>query len=232
MDPKELFNLTRALLSGMQVSLNIGTLEDVPEPFRSSIVNLKKELDTALLKMAPTDQVPAAIDASYSLNYLMSASKRMAEMVEESIKSLNSLREQLSAKTTALNELDGKVKSGELVEKAAVDKALGDYRKMVADRRAELATNGLPVPMTDDVLLGDDAAWKARLATAKTRKTRLEGLSLNAAPDRVASLIFGGEVAFDIVATSLPPKANPAAAGDGTGDPDPAAGTKRRFTGL
>ena len=233
MDPKKLFEETRALLSGMQLSLNIGTLEDVPEPFKSSIVNLKKELDAALLKMAPTDQVPAALDASYSLNYLMSASKRMAEMVEESIKSLNTLREQLSTKTAALNALDSRVTSGDLVEKTAVEKAVADHRKLVAARRSELATNGLPVPMTDDVLVGDDAAWQTRLSTAKQRKDKLSGLALNAAPDRVATLLFGDATAFDIVASSLPPKADPAAAGDGTGNGDAGSGnTKRRLTGL
>ena len=190
-------------------------------PLLKMFQGLKDEYNSILVKLPPTDQVPAANEAHWNLQHFFSCltstnallsylTTRMSEMQKNSYNS-----ETLAAKITA--ELDAKVKAGEFFPKSTVDslcsaakdlgikeaneKAQADATAaaakatLLASRKQLLTTNSLPLPENEEALLGTDEEFTAAQARVKQQTEVLVGfgVALNSEPIRKA---WAGEAEF------------------------------------
>lgn len=217
LDPQALLKNQRAFFTTAQSAFHGLNLEELPEPIRGTITKIKTEIDAALSALPPTDQVPAALDASSGLHWLVDSLRRVNEMAAETLASLDKMSRELTAKASALHGLETRVSSGELVEKAKVAEAVAAHSATMKSRRAELALAGLPVPVEDEVLAGGDEQWKARVATAKDRQAKLAERRAATTPTQLQSLLYGDTTLFEVVLANLPPKADPVAGGGAAG---------------
>ena len=210
-DPKSLANAVRSLFTETQTALQ-GLLDQVPEAFRPQIEKLKTVVDEKLVQLAnsPTTQVPAAQEAADALRFMVQSMSYMKELFDGAVSRFNEILADLNPKAQALHGLNVRIEKGELVESveakkkldAAVKEAVERDRahaKLVSERRALLAAANLPVPTEDQILEGDEAAFKAAQETAKKRVDLLQkdnlAVSLNSL--ELAGLVYGPETDFN-----------------------------------
>lgn len=209
MDPKELAAQQRKFLTDCQTIFAGISVEGLPEQLGKMLSELKASIDTALAKMGLTDSVPAALDAGYVLRMMAERFREVSEMAGAATRSLNGATKELVEARSAVKAFEDRVKSGELVEKAAVEKAVADYRATMTSRRTEMAACGLPVPVDDTLLAGDDEGWKKRVGDAKGRHERLTKAGVKGDTDRVQRLCFGDPDAFELVMANIKPEPEP-----------------------
>jgi hypothetical protein len=144
----ELTGKVKRFFEDQQAALN-GALEKLPEALRTQFSGVKESINNILKDLPPTDQVPAALDASYVLQHFAS----MFERIQDYTARLSGMMDGLTAKATAMHELDAKVKAGELLEKAAVQDLIEQAREagaaqvrpeIIATRKTALELAGLP----------------------------------------------------------------------------------------
>lgn len=152
-----------------------GIMDKLPEALKPDFKRLKDDIDEQLRKLAPTDQVPAALDASYALQSLSSTLERVNEYATGLIKKVRDMTETLATQTSALQGFNDRVTSGELVTKATATELCGTARKEALDsmkptilamRKQQVELAGLPMP-TDELLGSDEPVFAARFGEAK-----------------------------------------------------------------
>jgi hypothetical protein len=186
-------------------------LDNVPEESKPFISALKKDVDAALVKLAdrPTEQVPAAGEASWMLQRMAEAFTYLQDLNARFISQMEAMTKQFGLKVERVNELEGKLSKKELLAredaeaeaKSAVDKALADERarvKLMGDRRAALCEANLPVA-PDEVLAGDESFFKALRTESEARHKQLKEMGvvsrLNGA--ELADLCYGPRKDYD-----------------------------------
>ena len=235
-NPATALRANKELFTGMQTVL-CGMLEGVPEQFKPGLTALKDKVDKALVALAgqPTDQVPAAQMAGYSIQQLCESLKWMKELYDSSLTSLGKLMADLAPKEVALHGWETRLANGELIEKAAAETALKAATQKAAEeavagerarvallgtRRTQLASAKLPLP-EETLLEGTDEAFTALQTTAQTRLAALEKAGISTQLNdgaALAGLLYGPETQFTAVVNlvgSLAPKqpAEPLAGG-------------------
>jgi len=152
-----------------------GILDKLPEAMRPDFLKLKNDLNEQLSKLAPTDQVPAALDASYALSSFANAMERMQEYATAMTNRLAGMTTKLSETNGSLDALNKKVTDGllitkeaatELCSKAKTDALDSIKPTIVAMRKQVVELAGLPMP-ADDVLALADAEFTPRFDAAK-----------------------------------------------------------------
>lgn len=160
-----------------------GIIDKLPEGVRAEWQAMKDKLDAMLSKLKPTDQVPAALDASYALNSFAGTVASMLDYADSLRERLKLLAADLVDKTTALNGFEQKIKDGQLLTKAMVDAAIATAKNeataalmpsIVSIRKGMIATCGLP-EAEDGILNLPQADFDARLTQAKTNLTAMTG---------------------------------------------------------
>ncbi len=203
---KDFFGETEAFFGSMASS------DAVPEAFRSQFDSLKQGVNATLrqLSSVPTDQVPAAMQASYALDHMAFCITSLREMYEGAVTRLKGMIDDLSPKAQLAQQLNGRIEKGELLAdeplqkriNAEVDQALQEERArltLLGQRRQLLASANLPVPADDKVLEGDEKAFEGCKTTATNRLKKLgeagiDCQQLNGA--HLASLAYGPEDGF------------------------------------
>ncbi len=202
--PKE-FNLAETRAFFTKTGLCLAKLGDtLPPAMQGSLKEITDDLNVILAKMPPLEQVPAALDASRSLEYAIgaldgavSSANRLTAMVE-------TLSRDHNAAKVSLNSFEEKVTKGELIPKAdaeqattaAVNAAVAKQVTVFSQRHATLLKCGLPVPTDSTAILGDDAAFATVQKTAENRLAQLKAnrISLNGA--ELADLAYCPEADF------------------------------------
>lgn len=153
-----------------------GIMDQVPDALKPHFRKLKDELDTSLGRLQPTDQVPAALDAHYTLQSLCSALERLQEHSQSLMGRLADIIKANNEKATALQGYEDKEKSGDLITKAAaadlVEKAKTDAvaalrPTILAMRKNQVELAGLPDP-GETVLALEEKDFTPRFDAAKT----------------------------------------------------------------
>ena len=206
------------------ISLNAMTL---PEALKPAVHSLTTEINALMAKMPPLQAHKAGTDANYAVNALHSAISCCQEAMDSAMKMVGKMSADctaaMSLKETAVNGLvatgiaagvDAEVKKliseGKLFDKVTVDglvaTAKGQGRELalngltVLNNRKKKITEDLklPLPESDAILEGDDAAFNALTATAKTRLDTLatNGLTISRVPDLVRRMIYAAD--FDL----------------------------------
>lgn len=218
-------------------------LDELPADIRKGIEDLKADLNERLKALDPLDQVPAASEAASAINWLTDSLIRMQEYANRVFANLQTMTTNLTSVQKSYNELDAKVKAGDLVEKGKVtercDLAKAEGRKEcapeIADLRRKVIT-GLPaapaniieLPAAEFAAAIEDA--RANLATGQAKGLALDGTGAKFLTRAIWSkqAAFTAEMA-ELEADGLMTKPRP---GDplrgGAGEPEPAAGEKRR----
>jgi hypothetical protein len=152
-----------------------GIMDKLPDALKPDFQKLKSDLNAQLEKLAPLDQVPAALDASYALQSLSGALERIQEYATELTKRLSAMTQSLADKATALQGFEDKLKAGALITKeaatelcgAARTEALNSVKPTIASmRKQQIELAGLPVPAEE--LLGlPEADYTPRFDAAK-----------------------------------------------------------------
>lgn len=209
MDPKELAAQQRKFLTDCQTIFAGISVDGLPEQLGKMLGELKASIDSALAKMGLTDSVPAALDAGYVLRMMAERFREVSEMAGAATKSLNGATKELVEARAGLKAFEDRIKSGELVEKPTVEKAVSEYATRMAGRRTEMAACGLPLPVDDTLLAGDDDGWKKRMGEAKERHERLAKAGVKGDTARVQRLCFGDPDAFELVMANIKPEPEP-----------------------
>jgi hypothetical protein len=189
----EAASAVRAFASGM--STEIASLVDsLPEPFKGQFLEIKGQVNQMLASLQPTDQVPAAQDSNYALRSLFYALQTAQSMIAQLGATAKNVGKELATTRASIPEetkkaIDAQIASGALFDKEGAAKLANDAAaaakalfkteaKAISDRRTSLASASIPVP-SDDVLVGDEAAYNAKFATAKARFEKLKAFSLS-----------------------------------------------------
>lgn len=152
-----------------------GIIDKLPESMRPDFLKLKKDLDETLSKLPPTDQVPAALDASYALQSFGYAMERMQQFALDATNKLQSMVGKFAETNGSLEAINKKVADGLLITKEAATELCGTARKEALDsvkptilsmRKQQVELAGLPLP-ADDVLGLAEADYTPRFDTAK-----------------------------------------------------------------
>lgn len=152
-----------------------GIMDKLPEAMRPDFKKLYDDLNGQLKKLAPTDQVPAALDASYALQSFCNAMERMQEYAMQATQRLATMAQDITAKTTALQGWEKKVTDGLLLTKEAATELCGLARKETSDafkpqllamRKQQVELAKLPMP-TDELLGLDDKEFTPLFEAAK-----------------------------------------------------------------
>lgn len=232
MDPK--FNALLDRLLDFKTSFNAMSMEGLPEALSSRIIDLKKAINEGLKDLPPLDQIPAALDAARSIEWLQTQlanvtawSSKLMESLEQTVGKLK----EASVSATALNALNARVASGELVEAASLENKVADgvksYAELMKTRRLALCSASIPLPMDDTFLAGTDAEWDARLADARRRVGLFADKKVPLPTDasKYAVILFGPPESFAAVEAVLDVKSGAAApAGGGKPGQDPLKG--------
>lgn len=191
----------------------MGKADAIPDAFRAQYTSLKDGVNNVLkqLSSVPTDQVPAAMEASYALNHMAYCLSSIKEMYENAVTGLNKMISELTPKAQLAQQLSGQIERDELLGgekltnriKEAADKARTEERDrmiILGKRRQLLASANLPVPADDTVLEGEDKVFTDRQSTATNRLKKLgevgiDTQALNAA--HLATLVYGPEDGFN-----------------------------------
>lgn len=207
---------------GNQINTCIaGMIDYLEEPLKSRFLEIKNKINTALAGLPATDAVPAANNANGLLNQLMYMFAHAQDMIghlsttaKESATLLRSTRASLPTEVAAevTKAINTKVAAGDLVTKVdhetklngavtAARQTFAAETAKVSQRRTALASANLPVP-SDDVLVGDDAAYTAKETEAKARLEKLKPFKL--AAQRLTTLAWNTDKAtFDSIFDTL-----------------------------
>ncbi len=208
MDPKTiLITAAVASLGELRTSLQGLDLTGIPAPLAAQVKEMKDALDASLAKLAPTDAVPAALDASYALNSLAHTLRRVTEFAESTMSQLRAMAQKLEPQSLALNELKGRVDRGDLLEVAEVERRVQVGIARLDGRRAELVKLGLPTPPMH-VLLGSDEVFALTSKEAQRRLGEVSGRCLPEKEEARVALFYGTGEVFDVLRDVLP-KASP-----------------------
>lgn len=211
---------TKEALTVVQTTL-AGLVKDVDDPLKSkwqeALNNIQVTIaglpDPADAEDNQTAEVLPAITSAYQLamTNLQGANTALNEKLQTTLAGIPA---QIDA------AIDARVKSGDLIPKAAVeqrvqdataaattaarDSALAESKRINA-RRTELTTAGLPVP-ADEILTGEDAAYAAKKTDAEKRVKELAPFKL--AADRVLTLAWNTDAtayqaSFDLMKTAF-----------------------------
>lgn len=241
-NPASTVAFIREILTDTQ-SAYLGIMDKLPEAFQAQVKALKEKIDTALTSLAskPTEQVPAALDASAALNHMAYTLNYMNEMFSGTMEALNKMLADYTPKVTALQSLQGRIEKKELLEATEVEtrvnqakdeavKSERERQKLLNTRRTVLAKADVPLPLEDTPLDGDDKAFEATKTKASDRAKKLTALGLMSAmnSEDISRLVWGDDTIFNTavaVAERTPgkPQAEPLAGGR------PADGKVRRL---
>lgn len=205
-------------------------MDQLSEPLASLFKNVKEQMNGLLDKLPTTDAVPAAHEAGYFLNCLMSALTSTQLMLNHAgmrVKELSAKSSQLDPQAVAsavASEIDARVTAGDLVKKdihvtlcsqAKADgitegenKVRGEIEqekervRVMGERRQLVTRNGLPLPKDEALLGGTDEEFKAREETAKARVKEMSGFKV-ALNSPVMDYVWGSESDFNAVKAGL-----------------------------
>lgn len=207
-DPKGLIPALRGMFTEMQGSF-AEMLSKVPDAFKPQIAALKTKADQMLAGLAsqPTDQVPAAQEASYAIRCLVGNLAYMNEQFMGAMKLIDDMSNRYSPVATELQGLKDLQEKGDLLPKtkveelvtSKVEEALSAERgkvKLLGERRLELQGLNLPLP-ADELIAGDEKAYGEVKKTATERGKKLAGLGLELQGAELAELVYGPEVVFN-----------------------------------
>lgn len=205
-------------------------MDDLGEPFATLFANVKQQMNGLLSKLPPTDGVPAAQEAGWILNCLMSSLTNTQLMLNHTGMRMKELATRNSASDPAALQgavdkaIEDKIAAGEIIKKdihlslcsnaksegltegeqKVRDEIAAKEKKgqLIAERKNFLTTNGLPLPAEDAALDGTDDEFKARTETAKARVEKLKGhkVALNSP---VMPYVWADEKEFKGVETAL-----------------------------
>jgi hypothetical protein len=205
--------------SRFTVTLNAMTLPDALKPAVNTLVS---EVNALMTKMPPLQAHKAGQDATYAINSLNDAIGRCQEAMDGAMRMCSEMSKNcmsaMNAKELSVNglvtsgietEITNRISEGKLFDKATVDGLVATAR----GQGKELALNGLtllnnrkkavtdaklPLPESDAVLEGDDAAFNTLTANVKNRLDTLakNGLTVSRAPDLVKRLVWASD--FDL----------------------------------
>jgi hypothetical protein len=235
----DLHKFVKSFYEAQATALN-GLMDKLPEGLRTELKTLHDSINDSLKALPPLEQVPAANDAAWALNCFTDAMVRMQEYASGLMEKINSIKNELNAKATALNSLQGQVSQGDLVTrerlKELCDLARGEGAsslkpELIATRKGALELAGLPVP-SEDVLALPAEQYQSRLNAAKDHLQKLtaKGLKLGGKGDGfvrqtawLGATEFNGQISVldDIIPAA--PKADPLL---GNAAPAPAAEAK------
>lgn len=215
--PQTLLAGVRGLFTEQQEAfhsiLNAEVMKKLPEEFRAQLAKLKETVDSQLTAMAdrPTDQVPAANDASWAIQHMAHALAYMQELSTAVTARMNELMSKYGGVSEQAAAYENRLQKGELLElpavqekiKTAVDEALAKERNRVTlltQRRTLLAEKKLPLPAEDKTIEGDDAAFTTLHTTAANRLAKLTEELPGAIEQlnglQAAALLYGPEENF------------------------------------
>jgi hypothetical protein len=210
-DPKTIVPALQEWFGEMQTAY-MGMLDKVPEGVRPQIEALKRKVDLALTSLAsqPTDQVPAAQEAAWSLQCLAQGLARVDEMINGSMETIRTLLAQMTPVNQELRGYkDGLSKDGlsgayftkEQHEKAVSDAKVGadTQRKLMFKRAAVLLGLGLPLPLEEKSMEGEEAAFTAIQTEATRRRDELKkaGALSTLEGDDLSTVLFGSKAEFE-----------------------------------
>jgi hypothetical protein len=167
-----------------------GIIDKLPESMRPDFLRLKKDMDDQLSKLAPTDQVPAAMDASYALQGFCHAMERMSQYVSDLTGRLAQIAKDHSDTASAYQGMQKQLKDGDLLTKAAATELCGTARQQALDsmkptllgmRKQQIELAKLPLPAEELLSLPEAEfapqfeAAKANVATCLARGLKLDG---------------------------------------------------------
>lgn len=153
----------------------------LPDTMQAELAVLKEKLNAVLATMKPIDQVPAALDAKYSLDSMQGMMERVFELWQETTSRLTGMAEQMASQATSLNRLtvvDAELASGKLIPEekhkqlldaacaTAVESALKterDNQAKMVKRLGEIAKCGLPEAPENVLVLDDEQFDKVRV---------------------------------------------------------------------
>jgi hypothetical protein len=212
-NPASVVNAVREFLTETQ-TVFMGMIDKVPDALKDQVKELRSKLDAALTQLAskPTEQVPAALDASYMIRSCENTLNYMAEVMTETLGSLNKLVAEYGPKQAALTALHGRIEKKELVEstdadkarKDAVDaavKAERDRAKLLSERRTILAKADLPLPLEDAALEGEPTVFDALKTKTASRFKQLKEIGQLTAcnAEDLSKLVYGPDESFNVV---------------------------------
>lgn len=224
--PEEVVML-RSMCSQVITAVN-GLTDELSEPLLTMFKGLKDEYNAILSKLPLTDAVPAAQEASWHLNSFLSCLTSTQALLSYMTTRLGQVK---AATNSAVDEkqiqsaIDARVASGDLVPKdkvtmlcsaakdtgvqeeksrAAQEKAAADQRAAtIASRKQVLATNGLPIPQDEQVLLGTDDEFAAAQKRVKAQADRLIGIGVKGENTLAMSQAWCSAQEFDRIAAIL-----------------------------
>lgn len=236
----EMISFLTSLFAPHAVALQ-GIMDKVPESLRPDFKKLKDDLDEALSKLKPTDQVPMALDANYALQSLCGALERFQEISTSFTSRIADLVRSINEKATSLQGYLDKEKSGELITKAAATELVNKAKEdavaafkptIVAMRKSQVELAGLPMP-GDDVLGLEEKDFTPRFDAAKANVTDLNKRGLKNG-GRGSSLVkdlawlpaseYAGKVSSYEDILGKPSAADPLLGGPGSAETPPKAG--------
>jgi hypothetical protein len=207
----------RAFLKGFydqHVTALNGILDKLPEGLKGELSTLRDGLNEQLNKLPPPEQVPAAPDAAWAFNSFASALERMTEYSQGLLNRVTAMKDDLTAKATALNSLEEKIAKGEYLSKEKVTEACDLARaegvksmqpELRATRKSALELAGLPVP-GDAILDLPSKDYETRVAAAREQAAKLNarGMKLGGKGDAwVKQLAWLGATEFAGQMTAL-----------------------------
>lgn len=212
-NPASVVSSVREFLQDQQ-SVYAGMIEQFPEAIRGKVADFKTKIDAALTTLAskPTEQVPAALDASYLIRQMNYMAESFTDMLNGAMESVRKMVDEYTPKANALQSLQGRIEKKELLEAADVQKQIEDAvaatrtaererATLLNTRRQTLAKADVPLPLTDEALEGDETAFESLKTKAGDRAKKLKDLgqvsAMNA--EDLAKLIYGADEAFNFV---------------------------------
>lgn len=206
LDPKDpnflssFFDQFLTAMNGMKDDL--GKLPENVQKLFGEVTEAAKAKMSALHAAA----APPAGDASKASEALAAGMASACELSNQLLAALGKMKTELSTSSLSLNSLQERITKGELIEAEAaktatteaVSKALKDRATLVGKRRGELLLAKLPVPENEEIITGEEAAFKTLKDDAVKRVEALgkRGLSLNSL-ESAGDLLYAPAAEFD-----------------------------------
>jgi hypothetical protein len=197
LDPKTA-GLIRNVYQQSGVALNSAIEGGLGEPWLTHFRKLKSDYDSALKELGPTDQAPAAMNASRHLESfysLLSCANSLSDISRMKLQGTSALNSAVDA------EITKRIGAGELVSKADLDKKISDAIEQ-RTKSGELFTKDVHTSLCSaakdtGIQQGLDKAktdFEAKETAARTLETRKTQLATNGLPIPTANLdkILGG----------------------------------------
>lgn len=182
-------------------AMSANSLDDLPDGLKKIFNSFKAGMDNFLSKLPPTEQIPAALDAGWTLNQVsdmfrntISLWSAITERFGDFERSQNEITS--AASRNAVTAMEAKIAAEYILKtiaaseaEAAAKTAVDAYKAqcaLVAGRQEGLSKNGLP-PAPDAIVLLPDPEYQSEVAASATRVQKLAGagVSLNTHPESV-----------------------------------------------